>query len=140
MDALDGIPSVSSRDAGWCGYRTKRTGGSSGYDHPSPSIPLPVEGRGKSRATRPGILGALAASVTGCKNRHLHNGFLKSFKLQVCSKSLDSGCGKLRWLDANSGAHGVTRPTTRGSAAMHGVIGVRFQSVKSDISGGFHKL
>ena len=64
MDALDGIPSVSSRDAGWCGYRTKRTGGSSGYDHPSPSIPLPVEGRGKSVATQPGILGALAASVT----------------------------------------------------------------------------
>ena len=30
-----------------------RTGGSSGYDHPSPSIPLPVEGRGKPVATRP---------------------------------------------------------------------------------------
>ena len=37
-------------------------GGGSGYDHPSPSIPLPVEGRGKSRATLPGILGAWAAS------------------------------------------------------------------------------
>ena len=67
-------------------------------------------------ATRPGILGALAASVTCCKNRHLHNLFLKS-------KSLDGDdCGKLRWLDANSGAHGVTRPTTRGSAAMRWVI------------------
>jgi len=29
-------------------------------------------------ATRPGILGALAGSVTGCKNRHLHNGFRHS--------------------------------------------------------------
>ena len=31
------------------------------------------------------------------------------------------GWRKLVRLDANSGAHGVTRPTTRG-AAMHGVI------------------
>jgi hypothetical protein len=43
--------------------------------------------------------------------------------VQVFRKSLEGdGCGKLRWLDANSGAHGVTRPTTRGAAAMHGVI------------------
>ena len=53
------------------------------------------------------------------------------------SKSLDGdGCGKLRWLDANSGAHGVTRPTTAwvGGDAL-GDCGVRFQSVKSDITG-----
>jgi len=74
-------------------------------------------------ATWPGILGALAASVTCCKSRHLHNLFLKSFKFQVCSTSLDGDDGgKLRWLDAKSGAHGVTRPTTRGSAAMRWVI------------------
>ena len=46
------------------GLIEEETGGGSGYDHPSPSIPLPVEGRGKPVATLPGILGALAASVT----------------------------------------------------------------------------
>jgi len=41
----------------------------------------------------------------------------------VCSKSLDGdGRGKLRWLDANSGAHGVTPPTACGLAAMRWVI------------------
>jgi len=58
--------------------REETPGGGSGYDQPSPSIPLPVEGRGKPVATRSGILGALAASVTYCKSRHLHNLFLKS--------------------------------------------------------------
>ena len=41
-----------------------RVNGGSGYNHPSPSIPLPIEGRGKPVATWLGILGALAASVT----------------------------------------------------------------------------
>ena len=39
------------------------------------------------------------------------------------SKNLDGDdCGKLRWLDASSGAHGVTRPTTRGLAMVRWVI------------------
>ena len=67
-------------------------------------------------ATRPGILGALAGSVTGCKNRHLHNVFLKSEALGW------RRLGKLVRLNVNSGAHGVTRPTTRGLAAMGWVI------------------
>jgi hypothetical protein len=41
------------------------TGGGSGYDHLTLNASPPVEGRGKPVATRPGILGALAASVTG---------------------------------------------------------------------------
>jgi hypothetical protein len=47
------------------------------------------------------------------------------------------GWGKLvRW-EVNSGAHGVTRPTAHGLVAMRWV---RFQSVKSDISGVFTEL
>ena len=60
----------------------EETGGGSGYDHPSPSIPLPVEGRGKPVATWPGILGALAASVTDLQTVTCIMGFL-SFKFQV---------------------------------------------------------
>ena len=53
----------------------------SGYDHPSPSIPpqslSPLRGEGPS-GDATGILGALAANVTCCKSKHLHNVFLKS--------------------------------------------------------------
>jgi len=98
------------------GLIQEETGGGSGYDHPSPSIPLPVEGRGKPVATWPGILGALDANVTCCKTRHLHNVFLKSEALGW------RRLGKLvRW-DANSGAHGVTRPTAHGLVAMRWVV------------------
>ena len=98
------------------GLIQEETGGGSGYDHPSPSIPLPVEGRGKPVATWPGILGALDANVTCCKTRHLHNVFLKSEALGW------RRLGKLvRW-DVNSGAHGVTRPTAHGLVAMYWVI------------------
>ena len=54
-----------------------RAGGGSGYDQPSPSIPLPVEGRGKPVATWPGILGALAASVTDLQTVTCIMGFLR---------------------------------------------------------------
>ena len=43
------------------GLIQEETGGSSGYDHPSPSIPLPVEGRGKPVAMRPAGLETLVA-------------------------------------------------------------------------------
>ena len=68
---------VFSRDPGWGGYRKKRTGGSSGYDHPSPSIPLPVEGRGKPMAMRPERLDVLAASVTDLQTVTCIMGFLR---------------------------------------------------------------
>ena len=68
---------VSSLDAGWCGYRKKRTGGGAGYDHPSPSIPLPVEGRGKPMAMRPERLDVLAASVTDLQTVTCTMSFLK---------------------------------------------------------------
>ena len=71
------VEKVFSRDPGWGGYRKKRTGGGSGYDHPSPSIPLPVEGRGKPVAMRPGSLGALAASVTDLQTVTCIMGFLR---------------------------------------------------------------
>ena len=60
------------------GLIQEETGGGSGYDHPSPSIPLPVEGRGKPVATWPGILGALAASVTGLQTVTCIMGFLRA--------------------------------------------------------------
>jgi len=67
-------------------------------------------------AMRPGILGALAASVTDLQTVTCIMGCLRV-------KHWDGGgWGKLVRLDANSGAHGVTRPTTRGSAAMYWVI------------------
>ena len=64
------------------GLIQEETGGGSGYDHPSPSIPLPVEGRGKPMAMRPGILGVLAASVTDLRTVTCIMGFLRvsSFK------------------------------------------------------------
>ena len=98
------------------GLIQEETGGGSGYDHPSPSIPLPVEGRGKPVATWPGILGALAASVTDLQTVTCIMGFLRV-------KHWDGGgWGKLVCWEVNSGAHGVTRPTTRGLATMRWVI------------------
>jgi len=78
------------------GLIQEETGGGSGYDHPSPSIPLPVEGRGKPVATRPAIFGALAASVTCCKSRHLHNVFLKSEAFKVPAPQADGVAARLR--------------------------------------------
>ena len=42
---------------------TMRVNGGSGYNHPSPSIPLPIEGRGKPRVTRRDSLHASTAGV-----------------------------------------------------------------------------
>jgi hypothetical protein len=71
------------------GLIQEETGGGSGYDHPSPSIPLPVEGRGKPVATRPAIFGALAASVTDLQTVTCIMCFLRVFSDQVFS--LDAG-------------------------------------------------
>ena len=112
------VEKVFSRDPGWGGYRKKRTGGGSGYDHPSPSIPLPDEGRGKPVATQPGILGALAASVTDLQTVACIMCFLRVF-------GKAAGRWRLGWLadlDVSSGVHGVTRPTSHGLAAMRWVI------------------
>jgi len=112
------------------GLIQEETGGGSGYDHPSPSIPLPVEGRGKPVAMRPERLDVLAASVTYCKTRHLHNVFLKSD--QVFSKSLDGdGIGKL-------GCPGCQSRRARRSAQrfQDGL----FHGVKKCYYGGFPKV
>ena len=61
----------------------------SGCDHPSPSIPLPVEGRGKPVAMRPERLDVLAASVTDLQTVTCIICFLKVFKYLV--KRWESG-------------------------------------------------
>ena len=71
------------------GLIQEETGGGSGYDHPSPSIPLPVEGRGKPVATRPAIFGALAASVTDLQTVTCIMCFLRVFSVQFQVFSLD---------------------------------------------------
>ena len=69
-------------------------------------------------ATRPGILGALAASVTDFQPVTCIMGFLRV-------KHWDGGgwVKLVRW-DVNSGAHGVTRPTAQGLACGRDVSAV----------------
>jgi len=51
-------------------------------------------------------------------------GAVFSFQCQVFSKNLDGdGMGNLGWLAGNRGAHGVTRPTTRGLARRWMIVG-----------------
>ena len=72
------------------GLIQEETGGGSGYDHPSPSIPLPVEGRGKPMAMRPESLDVLTASVTDLQTVTCIMCFLKVIKCssdQVFSKA-----------------------------------------------------
>jgi hypothetical protein len=67
-------------------------------------------------AMRPERLDVLAASVTGLQTVTCIMCFLRV-------KHWDGGgWGKLVCWEVNSGAHGVTRPTARGLAAMRWVV------------------
>ena len=73
---------------------------------PDPSAHEPEVGQEhwEARATLPDGLEALAAGVTDCKIRHLHNGFLER---QWFRESLDGGGReKSGWPEADSSAIG----------------------------------
>ena len=84
---------------------------------PHPQSLSPLRGEREASGDAASWIGDVGSGVTYCKNRYLHIEFLKS-KAAVGKRQL----GWLADLDVNSGAHGVTRPTTHWLATMRWVI------------------